>query len=91
MTRASGSRPSAGPTCSSRSSRASTRCTTLPASSSSASAGIGLGLCLVKRFVELHGGSIEFTSEPSAGSTFTFVLPRRPVAPLRVFPSPSRP
>jgi signal transduction histidine kinase len=38
--------------------------------------GIGLGLCLVKRFVELHGGSVEFTSTPNAGSTFGFTLPR---------------
>ncbi len=38
--------------------------------------GIGLGLCLVKTFVELHGGSVEVFSRPSEGSTFGFVLPR---------------
>jgi signal transduction histidine kinase len=41
--------------------------------------GIGLGLSLVKSFVEMHGGSVEVTSEPNAGSTFGFRLPRRPV------------
>jgi signal transduction histidine kinase len=40
--------------------------------------GIGLGLCLVKTFVEMHGGSVEVMSTPSAGSTFGFTLPRRP-------------
>ncbi|CAN5912646.1 hypothetical protein BH23PLA1_BH23PLA1_18220 [soil metagenome] len=39
--------------------------------------GLGLGLCLVKTFVELHGGSIEVETSPGAGSTFSFILPRR--------------
>ncbi len=38
--------------------------------------GIGLGLCLVKSFVELHGGSVEFLSSSNQGSTFGFTLPR---------------
>jgi signal transduction histidine kinase len=42
--------------------------------------GIGLGLCLVKTFVELHGGSIEVESAPDQGSTFAVALPRRPPA-----------
>jgi signal transduction histidine kinase len=37
--------------------------------------GSGLGLAIVRQLVELHGGSIEVTSEPSYGSTFTFLLP----------------
>ncbi|HEY9642331.1 MAG TPA: PAS domain S-box protein [Coleofasciculaceae cyanobacterium] len=37
--------------------------------------GSGLGLALVKRIVELHGGSIEVFSHKSMGSRFTVVLP----------------
>ena len=40
--------------------------------------GTGLGLALTKRFVELHGGTIQLKSEVSQGSTFTFTLPIRP-------------
>jgi signal transduction histidine kinase len=49
--------------------------------------GIGLGLCLVKTFVELHGGTIEVASSPGEGSTFAFVIPRRAPAEV-VSPTP---
>ena len=39
--------------------------------------GIGLGLCLVKTFVELHGGRVEVQSTADSGSSFGFLLPRR--------------
>lgn len=37
--------------------------------------GTGLGLAIASRFVELHGGGIEVTSEKDQGSTFSVSLP----------------
>jgi PAS domain S-box-containing protein len=37
--------------------------------------GMGLGLSLVKKLVEMHGGSVKLQSEIGEGSCFTFVLP----------------
>lgn len=43
--------------------------------------GTGLGLPLVRRMVELHGGSITIESTPGEGSVFTIILPLQPPAP----------
>ena len=39
--------------------------------------GTGLGLSLTKRLVELHNGSIDFTSVLGMGTTFTVVMPKK--------------
>jgi signal transduction histidine kinase len=37
--------------------------------------GMGIGLAMAKHIVELHGGTIDVSSEQGKGSTFSFVLP----------------
>jgi signal transduction histidine kinase len=37
--------------------------------------GTGLGLTIVKRAVDAHGGTVDFTSQENQGTTFTVTLP----------------
>lgn len=45
--------------------------------------GMGLGLSLSRSLVEAMGGRIDIVSTPGEGSTFTVVLPHRPVSSTR--------
>ncbi len=50
--------------------------------STSHQAGFGLGLSIVRELVDAHGGRVDVTSAPGAGSTFRVSLPR--IAPVAV-------
>jgi len=41
--------------------------------------GYGLGLYIVKNFTDMLGGTVNVTSSPDAGTTFTLELPMKPV------------
>jgi two-component system sensor histidine kinase SenX3 len=47
----------------------------------SGEAGTGIGLSIVQQIVEQHGGRIDVTSQPGAGSCFTLVMPARTAVP----------
>lgn len=46
--------------------------------------GVGLGLAMARWSVEAHGGHIQVHSDGGAGSRFSLILPRTPVAPDEV-------
>jgi signal transduction histidine kinase len=43
--------------------------------------GLGIGLAIVRKFVEMHGGAIQFHSTPGEGTKFRIELPTDPGSP----------
>ncbi|MBY0589032.1 hybrid sensor histidine kinase/response regulator [bacterium] len=42
--------------------------------------GLGIGLAIVRKFVEMHGGTIDFNSSADQGTEFIIDLPNRPAS-----------
>jgi PAS domain S-box-containing protein len=60
-----------------------------PDAAERAQGGLGIGLALVKRLVEMHGGSVRAESAgPGRGSRFTVTLPRATAEPVEGAPLP---
>ncbi len=53
--------------------------------------GTGLGLTITKRFVEMHGGRIEVSSQPGQGTRFAVILPLGPEHGSALAPPSSKP
>lgn len=54
---------------------------TQAASNNAKAEGTGLGLTIVKRIIDLHGGTVQVNSTPGKGSSFRFSIPYKPAAP----------